>query len=377
MKSVNLIISALSCISVILFSCSQKQQPQQIGGYKTMAVSTADRTVQSSYSAKIQGKQDVDIMPQVSGQITDICIKEGSKVKKGQTLFIIDQAPYKAALATAEANVKSAEASVATAKMTEESKEELHADNIVSDFDMQDAKNSLQEAQASLEQAKAEQANAANNLSYTVVKSPVNGTAGMIPYRIGAYVTPQITTPLLSVSDNDEMYVYFSLTESQMLYMAEQYGSLDSMLVAMPEVQLKLSDGKIYSEKGRIDAVSGIIDKATGTISVRAVFPNKKHILLSGGSGTVLLPSEMKDCIVIPQAATYEIQDKIFVYKIVDGRTKSTLITVYPISDGHEYIVESGLEVGDVIISEGAGLVREGIEVSASPADTTESKSEE
>jgi membrane fusion protein (multidrug efflux system) len=365
-------------------SCSQKQQSVQSGNYKTMVVSTSDRTVSSSYSAKIQGKQDVDIMPQVSGQITDICIKEGSRVRKGQTLFIIDQAPYEAALATAEANVKSAEASVATAKMTEESKEELHADNIISDFDLQDAKNNLQEAIASLEQAKAEKANAANNLSYTVVTSPVNGTAGMIPYRIGAYVTPQITTPLVSVSDNEEMYVYFSLTESQMLYMAEQYGSLDSMLLAMPEVELKLSDGKIYPEKGKIDAVSGIIDKSTGTVSVRAVFPNGKHLLLSGGSGTVLLPSEMKDCIVIPQAATYEIQDKIFVYKVEDGKTKSTLITVYPISDGKEYIVESGLEVGDVIISEGAGLLRDGIEVnvssspaeSSSPADTTGTQEE-
>lgn len=328
-----------------------------------MNVTTTDRTVSSNYSASIQGKQDVSIYPQVSGLITRICITEGAPVKKGQTLFIIDQVPYLADLETAEANVESAEASVATAQMTADSKEELYKDNIVSEFDLRTAQNTLRQEKAALAQARAALTSARNNLSYTEVKSPVDGTAGMIPYRIGALVSSSITTPLVSVSDNNEMYVYFSMTEKQILQLSRQNGTLSSALENMPEVKLILSDGSEYPEKGKIDAISGIIDTSTGTVSIRAVFPNPEHILRSGGSGSIVFPNEKKDCIVIPQEATYELQDKIFVYKVVDGKTQSVPITVFPVNNGKEYIVESGLQTGDVIIAEGAGLLRDGVQV--------------
>lgn len=334
-----------------------------------MEVSRGSRTLSQSYTAVINGRQSVEIRPQVSGTITQVCIAEGAQVKKGQTLVIIDQVPYKAALETAIANVKSAEASVATARLTADSKEQLFKENVVSAFDLQTARNSLLQAEATLAQAKAEEVNARNNLSYTEVKSPVDGVSGMLPYRVGALVDASITTPLTTVSDDTEMYVYFSMTESQVLSLIRQYKTLDEAMKQMPEVELKLSDGLTYAHKGRIDAISGTIDTSTGAVSLRATFPNSEHILRNGGSGTVVLPYIKENVLIVPQEATYEIQDKIFVYKVVDGKATFSQVSVFPINDGKEYIVESGLEEGETIIAEGAGLVQEGTVVGTPAAN--------
>lgn len=349
----------LAGMAAMCVSCRTPQEAAAVGGYKTCTVSLTDRTLYASYPASIQGRQDVDIYPQVSGLLTQVCIGEGAAVRRGQTLFIIDQVPYRAALERAEADVASAEAAVATARMTAESKEELYRENVVSEFDLQTARNTLQSQQAALAQAQAARTEARNDLSYTEVKSPVDGTAGMIPYRTGALVSPSLSTPLVTVSDNAEMYVYFSMTEKQVLALSRE-GEVQER---MPEVELILSDGSKYGCKGRIDAVSGIIDPKTGAVTIRATFPNPDRILRSGGSGTLLVPCDRKGCIVVPQRATYELQDKMFVYKVVDGKTKSTPITVLGINDGQEYIVESGLTEGDVIVAEGAGLLRDGMEI--------------
>lgn len=336
-----------------------------------MEVTRGTRTLSQSYTAVINGRQSVEIRPQVSGTITQVCIAEGAKVKKGQTLVIIDQVPYKAALETAVANVKSAEASVGTARLTANSKEQLFKEKVVSDFDLQTARNSLLQAEATLAQAKAEEVNARNNLSYTEVKSPVDGVSGMLPYRVGALVDASITTPLTTVSDDKEMYVYFSMTESQILSLIRQYKTLDEALKQMPEVELKLSDGLTYAHKGRIDAISGTFDTSTGAVSLRATFPNPGHMLRNGGSGTVIFPYVKENVLIIPQEATYEIQDKIFVYKVVDGKATSSQVTVFPINDGKEYIVEDGIKEGDTIIAEGAGLVQEGTAVGAPAPEST------
>lgn len=334
-----------------------------------MEVSRGSRTLSQSYTAVINGRQSVEIRPQVSGTITQVCIAEGAQVKKGQTLVIIDQVPYKAALETAIANVKNAEASVATARLTADSKEQLFKENVVSAFDLQTARNSLLQAEATLAQAKAEEVNARNDLSYTEVKSPVDGVSGMLPYRVGALVDASITTPLTTVSDDTEMYVYFSMTESQVLSLIRQYKTLDEAMKQMPEVELKLSDGLTYAHKGRIDAISGTIDTSTGAVSLRATFPNPEHMLRNGGSGTVIFPYIKENVLIVPQEATYEIQDKIFVYKVVDGKATSSQVSVFPVNNGKEYIVESGLEEGETIIAEGAGLVQEGTVVGTPTAD--------
>lgn len=347
------------CVAAV--GCKQAPMTTGPGEYAVLTVATTDREIPTNYSATIRGRQDIDIYPQVSGTIWQLCVKEGQRVSKGQTLFIIDQVPYKAALQTAEANVAAAKAGVATAQLTYDSKKELFARNVVSQFDLSTAENNLLTAKAQLAQAEAQQVNAANNLSYTVVKAPSDGVVGTLPYRVGALVSASMPQPLTTVSDNSTMYVYFSLTEKQLLELTRRYGSIDATLKSMPDVQLRLNDGSMYDQKGRVESISGVIE--TGTVQLRAAFPNKNGLLHSGGAGDVVLANAYKDCIAIPQAATFELQDKVYVYKIKDGKAASSMVEVEPISNGQEYIVKSGLTPGDVIVAEGVGLLREGTPV--------------
>ena len=325
-----------------------------------MSVTRGERTLTTGYSAAISGVQTVEIRPQVSGMITEVLIEEGENVRKGQVLFVIDQTPYKAAYEIAVANVKSAEAALSTAQLILQSNKNLYEQDVVSEFDLMTAQNDLTEAEARLALCKAEEVNASNNLSYTEVRSPVNGVASMIPYRVGALVSSSISQPLVTVSDDSKVYAYFSMAENQMLNMVQQYGSLKSAIKQMPEVELIMSNGQTYEYTGKINAISGTISESTGAVSLRAVFDNRNHLLRNGGSGTIIIPTTLKDAIIIPQAATYELQDRVFVYKVIDGKASATEIRVSPQNNGKEYIVEGGLEVGDIIIAEGAGLVKEG-----------------
>ena len=339
--------TAIALWCIVAVGCKQNPVIQQSSGYATMTVSTSEKTLSNNYSASIRGKQDIDIYPQVSGFITKLCVAEGESVKKGQVLFIIDQVPYQAALNTAIANVEAAKASVATAQLTYESKQELYKNKVVSEFDLKTAYNTLLSAKAQLAQAKAQEVNARNNLSYTEVKSPSNGVIGTLPYRVGALVSASLPKPLTTVSDNSEMYVYFSMTENQLLALTRQYGSKDN-------------DKSLYPQTGKIETISGVIDQNTGTVSLRAAFPNEEQLLNSGGSGNVIIPVTYDNCVVIPQTATFEIQDRVFVFKVVDGKTQSAPVEVTRVNGGQEYIVNAGLNSGDVIVAEGVGLLREG-----------------
>ena len=354
----------IAAILMLLYSCNSQQNSRTGASYKTLTVSLGNRTLESNYSGAVRGCQSVEVRPQVSGTITEIKINEGDAVRKGQVLFVIDQVPYKAALETAKANVKSAEAQVGTARLTADSKKQLFEENVVSEFDLQTSLNALNEAEANLAYAKAQELNARNNLSYTEVKSPVDGVASMIPYRVGALVDSNIAEPLVTVSDDNIVYVYFSMNESQILDLTMQYGSTHNFMEHMTDsVGLILNNGSRYALKGSIDAISGTIDESTGAVSLRASFENPDHLLRHGGNATVVLPTVKEDCIVIPQAATYELQNRVFVYKVVDGKAQSAPIEVFGLNDGNEYIVVSGLVPGDVIIAEGAGLVKEGTEI--------------
>ena len=354
--------------SATLAACGNAPAVQTRSEYQVMDITTSDKELQTTYSAAIRGRQDIDIYPQVSGTLTRLCVEEGQAVRKGQILFIIDQVPYIAALRTAEANVEAAKAGVATSQLTYDSKRELYAQKVVSEFDLKTSHNSLLSAKAQLAQAEAQRINAANNLSYTEVKSPADGVVGTLPYRVGTLVSSGMPKPLTTVSDNSDMYVYFSMTENQMLELTRRYGSKDKALAEMPAVSLQLNDRSTYPQEGKIETISGVIDTSTGTVSLRAVFPNKDGLRTSGGSGNVIVPLKKEDCIVIPQAATYELQDKVFVYKVVDGKAQSAPVQVTRVNGGQEYIVENGLQVGDVIVVEGVGLLREGTPVVAKPA---------
>ena len=353
----------LLCCLVAATGCKQASPTQMETEYEVMTVAPADRMISSAYSAAIRGRQDIDIYPQVGGTLTKVCVTEGQRVKNGQTLFIIDQVPYEAALQTAVANVESA-------------KEELYKENVVSSFDLSTAKNSLLAAKAQLAQAKAQEVSVCNNLSYTVVKSPADGVIGTLPYRVGALVSSNIAEPLTTVSDNSDMYVYFSMTENQLLGLIRQYGSKEEALKNMPTISLQLNDKSDYPQQGQIESISGVIDRSTGTVSLRAVFPNKEGLLHSGGAGNVILPVQKTGAIVIPQGATFEIQDKRYVYKVVDGKAQSNQVQVTRVNGGREFIVDEGLVSGDVIVTEGVGLLREGTPIKAKTAQAATTTTE-
>lgn len=354
---------AAGTMAIMLPSCGDSTMTAPADNYPTLVVSTSDETMTTSSSATIRGRQDIEIYPQISGKITRVCVTEGEVVRKGQTLFVIDRVPYEAALRVAEANLAASEVGIESAQLDYDSTKELYDNKVVSAYELQTALNALHTAQATRAQMEAERINAANNLSYTEVTSPSDGTVGTLPYREGSLVSSTMSQPLTTVSDNSEMYVYFSINENKMLDLAETYGTLDKALKQMPDVQLKLSNGRIYGYSGRIASISGVISETTGAVSLRAVFPNPDRLLHSGGNGSILIPEQYNGVITIPQEATFELQDKVLVYKIVDGVTKSTQITVSPISDGKRYIVLSGLQPGDEIIASGAGLLRDGIRV--------------
>lgn len=355
-------------LGITLFACGNQQQGRQAGvpEYAVITVEPSVSKLNSAYPARIKGRQDVEIRPNVSGFITKLCVDEGAVVKKGETLFIIDPVQYEEAVNVARAAVNVAKANVATAELTAENKEKLAEKNIISQYELQMAKNTLASQKAALAQAEAQLINAEKNLSYTNVTSPSNGVVGKIPFRVGSLVSPSSATPLTTVSDNSEMYIYFSMNEKDILKLTrESNGVTQGVLNQMPAVELQLVDGTIYDEKGKIETLSGVIDQATGAASVRATFPNPNGILRSGGSGVILLPQNDDNAIVIPQKATMEIQDKKFVFVVNDSSVvKTTEIKILPVNDGQNYVVASGLKMGDRIVIEGVGTtVRDGITI--------------
>ena len=346
----------------LLSSCGKKGF--DMGGAPECAVQTlqpATVNLTSSYPATIKGKQDVEIRPQVSGFITKVCVDEGSMVRKGQVLFIIDPTQYEAAARSAKAAVATAEAAVSTQQITVDNKRALNKKNIISDYDLAMAENSLASAKAQLASAKAQLISAEQNLGFTNVKSPSDGIVNDIPYRLGSLVSPSITTPLTIVSDITEMYVYASLTEKELLELVRKDGSQSAAVETYPEVQLQLSDGSTYDQKGKIETISGVINANTGAVSIRATFPNSKHLLRSGGMGNLIIPYHMENALVVPQKATTEIQDKKFVFlQQPDNTVKMNEITILNIDNGQEYVVTSGLKQGDLIVIENVGTLKDG-----------------
>ena len=329
--------------------------------YAVIQVQTTTANLTNSFPAIIKGKQDVEIRPMVSGFITQLHVDEGAEVKKGQVLFTIDQIQYQAAVETAKASVETAKAALDTQELTTKNNRELNKQGIVSKYQLDMSENQLAQAKASLAQAKANLVNAQRNLEYTEVTSPSDGIVGKIPYRIGSLVSPSITDPMTTVSDISSMYAYFYLTERNMLPMVKEGGTEREIVDRLPRVCLQLIDGTIYPDSGKVATISGEIDRTTGSMSVRALFPNPKHILRANSTGNIIFPNVLTDVILIPQSATTEIQDKKFVYVLqADNTVKNTEIQVYKLDDGQNYYVTGGLKAGDKIVIEGVQALHDG-----------------
>ena len=362
----------LACCLALLSSCGQGNKGTgSAPEIAVMEVNTTTANLTNSYPATIKGKQDVEIRPMVSGFITKLHVDEGAVVRKGQVLFTIDPVQYQAAVQTAKAAVETAKAALSTQQLTVDNKRQLNQKNIVSDYDLKMAENQLAQTRAQLAQAEAQLINAQNNLSYTEVTSPSDGVVGIIPYRVGSLVSASIATPLTTVADISEMYAYFSMTERQLLELVREGGTIKEILNKMPDVQLQLIDGTMYADSGRVETISGVIDQTTGSVNMRALFPNERNILRSGGTGNVVFPNPLHDVIMIPQSATTEIQDKKFVFTLQpDNTLKNTEIKVFTLDDGKYYYVTEGLKKGDKIAIEGVQSLKDGEAITPiTPAD--------
>ncbi|WP_290453405.1 efflux RND transporter periplasmic adaptor subunit [uncultured Muribaculum sp.] len=366
-KPVGMLVTAATAMSLV--SCGSKQQQQMQMPAPQIATITVDygtSDVESGYPATLKGKTDIDIRPQVTGFITKVCVDEGQQVHKGQVLFQLDPVQFQAAVESAEAQVRLAETALATAQLTADNKRKLFDKNIISEYEWQLAANSLAQAKSQLSAAKAQLVSAKKNLAYTVVTAPSNGVIGSIPNREGSLASPSSAQPLTTVSDNSQIYAYFSLNEKDILKLTQNGAkSLNSSVSQMPEVSLRLANGEIYPEKGKVATVSGVIDNTTGAATVRALFENKSGMLRSGSTGMVLIPQSTDSVLLIPQKATFEMQDRKFVYVVNDSNVVSTQpITVSPVTDGKNFVVLSGLQPGQRIAVEGIGTkVRDGITI--------------
>lgn len=383
--------------AALLASCSGDKSSQQsmMQGNGEFAVETVDMSTAdlfTKYTTTIKGIQDVEIRPKVSGNIVKQLVDEGDFVSSGQVLFIIDQTQYqaavdqaRAAIAQAQAAIKAASASVNvattqvnTAQLTVNNKKNLLDRNIISKYDYDVACNQLATAQAQLNAANSQQgqAQAALNqaqaglraaqdqLSYCTVRATSNGVIGSIPYRVGSLVSPSIVQPLCTVSNLEKMYAYFSMTEKQFLELSRANGSSETARQSLPDVTLILADGTTYGETGKVTSFSGVIDPATGSVQMRATFNNPQRLLRSGATGVLRFPVQEAAALMIPQKATYEIQDKKFVYVVgSDNKVKNTEITVLDQNDGDRYVVTSGLKKGDKIVIEGITKLKDGMEI--------------
>ena len=324
--------------------------------YPVVAVGTSDADMQSTYPGNIKGIQDVEIRPKVSGFLTQINVKEGQTVSAGQVLFVIDNETYQAQVRQAQASVNAAQQQVNTTKLTYENAQKLHAAKVIGDYELQTSKNSYETALAQLAQSQASLASAKEMLSFCYVKSPATGVVGTLPFRRGALVSA--ADALTTVSNNSSMEVFFSITEKEAMKVSAQG------LASFPNVKLRLADGSIYAHEGKVTKMSGVVDQMTGSVQLIAAFPNAERQLKSGGVGTVIIPRESNNAIVIPMACVMEVQDKKFVYLLgKDNKVLYTEIKVDPQNDGQNYIVTDGLKVGDKYVTNGITRLSDKMEI--------------
>ena len=368
-NNVKMGVVALAAVVGGLTSCGGEMPQVEQTSYETVTIQKQDITIPVKFSAKLKGETDVTITPQVSGQLTKICVTEGDQVKKGQVLFIIDQRDAQLELESAQANLQAALAQEASAKIEYESNKNLYDKQIVSNYMLESSLNAYKQAQATVSQAKASvtQAQAAVNrarvnLGFCTITSPVSGVIGEITVYAGDQVTPM--TQLTIVSGNQKMEAEFSLPESVLeAGVSSGYTQTDKArnIANLPDVTFVMKNGTEYPIKGRISTLTGVVNATTGSLACKATFPNPDGILYSGIQGTVVVPYSHHDVMVIPQTAVVRLQDKSLVYKVKNDST-ATAVTVMTsdVGNGKDVIVTEGLNVGDRIVTVGANNVQEG-----------------
>ncbi|RYD59129.1 MAG: efflux RND transporter periplasmic adaptor subunit [Sphingobacteriales bacterium] len=358
-----LLLSLFALWAVLFSSCKNHENTQapKVIALPVLTIKDASATTFQDYTAAIQGKTDVAIRPQVSGYLEQIYVDEGAYVTAGQPLFRIDEQPYRQQVNNAVANSHAADAAVTAAQLEVEKLEPLVENKVVSEVQLKTARAAYKMAVARAEQARAATGIARINMGYTTIKAPVSGYVGRLPYKKGSLVSNTDPTPLATLSDVKEVHAYFSMSETEFIRFRKQYTQDGKS--AMPGATLMIADGSAYPEAGKVDMIDGQFDKTTGAITLRATFPNNDGILRSGNTGKIRIQQDYEHAILIPQQATTEMQDKLFVY-ILDSKNRVTkqLITVTG-KAGTDYVLKSGIDKGSRIVSDGLDKLQEGMEV--------------
>lgn len=347
---------------LLLASCNadkkdaKRTKDESVKSYRVLQMKPGSITLYRDYPATLQGQNVVEIRPKVDGYVEQVFVDEGARVRKGQALFRINNPQFQQDLVTALAGVSSIEAQVAEARLQVTKTRPLVAEGIISKYQLQSAELALRAQEAALAQAKSAVANARTNVGYTLITSPVDGVVGSLLLRQGSLVSSTSTAPLTTISSSGNIFAYFSENEKALLEFNRNYSgtTLQQKLAALPPVTLLLADGTEYPEKGRLQTASGLISNATGSVSVRATFPNPQGMLLSGGSATVRIPRNMESVLLLPQSATYELQDKRLVYVVdAQNRVHSVPVETLPAANGKLFVVEQGLQPTDRVVLEG------------------------
>ena len=326
------------------------------------SITQSSETTYTEYPASVEGTVDLEIRPQIAGALEGILVNEGAFVKKGQPLFKINEQPFRQALNNVKASLQSMKAALINAQLEVDKFTPLVANKVVSEFQLKSAKAAYEVALANVEQAKAGVATANINLSYTIIKAPVSGYVGRLPKKQGSLVAPTDPMPLTLLSDAHEVHVYFSLGEDDFIGFNNKYPgkSLVEKAKNIPYVALVLADETLYGHEGKIDMVDGQFDKQTGSISLRATFPNAQGLLRSGNTGKIRIGTEHRDALIVPQSATIEMQDKIFVFALADSNKVKKVSIVVAGKSGNNYLVKNGVKVGDRIVLSGLDNLKEG-----------------
>lgn len=355
---------ALAALSLV--SCGKKSggglADLQDNEFAVRTVGESSADMQTTYPATIKGIQDVEVHPKLSGYITNVYVHEGQHVRAGQVMFTIDSETYRAAVSQAQAALNTAIAQANTTKLTYLNNKKLFAQHIIGQYELETALNSYKTAEAQVAQARASLASARETLAWCTVTAPASGAVGSLPFKKGALVSAQST--LTTVSDVSTVEVFFSMSEADILGMSKTAGSVASVAHEMPTVKLQMADGTVYNRPGRVVKMSGVIDATTGAYTLIAHFPNPQGLLKSGGAGQIIVPHVSNNIISIPQEATSQVQDKYFVYKVdKNNKVKYSEITVNPQNDGQNYVVTSGLNIGDRYVSKGISKLTDGEQI--------------
>jgi len=362
------VIAILFIGTLLMVSCNTKntEQTESLSEYRTLKLSPQRATVSIEYPTTLEGEQTVEIRSKIDGYVERVYVEEGSAVVKGQTLFKIDANSYLQEVNNKKSAVLAAEASLETAVIQTRRTAALAEKKIINNYELTSAKNIERVKKAELSQANADLSAAKSKLAFTNIVSPINGVVGSLPYKIGSLVSSSAPDPLTTVANTKNIFAYFSLSQQQLNSFLSQYSGnqLKDKFKNMPAVSLVTADGEIYSSKGKIQTLSGVLNASTGSANFKAVFPNAEGKLWSGASATIVIPTQFEDAILVPKKAVFELQGRFFVFTVdAQNVVHNTEIKIRNAATEKEYIITEGVKSGDTIVVDGIGNLRDGMKI--------------